>query len=49
MIKDIIINKSITFTFIQNGKIKEIILLYKKKWIEMAENCQHRNKSGYHT
>ena len=28
MIKDITINKSMTFTFIQNGKIKEIILLY---------------------
>lgn len=28
MIKEIIINKSMTLTFIQNGKIKEIILLY---------------------
>jgi len=28
MIKEVIINKSMTLTFIQNGKIKEIILLY---------------------
>ena len=28
MIKEIIINKTMTLTFIQNGKIKEIILLY---------------------
>ena len=31
IIKDIIVNKSMTFNFIQDGKIKEIILLYNNK------------------
>ena len=46
MIKEIIINKSMTLTFIQNGEIKEIILLYNsdsKNIIHYELNSEFKN------
>ena len=46
MIKEIVINKSMTLTFIQNGEIKEIILLYNsdsKNIIHYELNSEFKN------
>ena len=46
MIKEIIVNKSMTITYIQNGKIKEIILLYNndsKNIIHYELNSEFKN------
>ena len=46
MIKDIIINKSMILSFIQNGKMREIILLYNnvsKNITHYELNCEFKN------